>query len=186
MSDTRIASRYAKSILELGIEQKKLDTLYGDMTVLNEALANRDFKLFIKSPIINADKKQRVFTTIFGEQLDEISKSFFSILTRKGREFYLPEIVESFIHQYKKHNKITEVKLTTATQMGTAALEKIKKVLEDSKITDETVEIETSVDPDIIGGFVIELEDKLYDASVAHKLDQVRKNFKDANYIKSF
>ncbi len=184
--DTRIASRYAKSLLSLGIEQNALDSIYNDMLAVNDALSNREFKLFVKSPIIKADKKQKVFDTIFGDNIGKVAHSFFAILARKGREIYLPEIVDSFIHQYKKFNKITEVKLTTATKLGDGALAAIKSALEKSDVTDSTVEIETSVDPELIGGFVIEMDDRLYDASVAHKLDQIKKNFLDNKYIKSF
>ena len=168
-SDSRIASRYAK--------QSKLDTIFNDMLCIKDALSNRDFKLFVKSPIIHADKKQSVFAQILGNSISEISLNFFNILARKGRESFLPEMVESFIHQYKKHNKITEVKLTTATAMGESALSSIKSALEKSNVTDQTVEINAVVDPTLIGGFVIEMDDKLYDASVVHKLEQVRKNF---------
>jgi len=180
-SDTRIAKRYAKSILDLGIEQNNLDSVYADMLNISAALENRDFKLFVKSPIIKADKKQSVFAVIFGDSIGELSMAFFNILTRKSREVYLPEIVESFLHLYKKYNKITEVKLTTAQTLGDSAIDAIKKALLDSTITDEKVEIFTDVNPSLIGGFVIEMDDKLYDASVAHKLEKVKKNFLDNN-----
>ena len=176
-SDSRIATRYAKSLLDLGVEQNKLDAVYSDMLTIKEALANRDFKLFVKSPIIHADKKQSVFKQILGDSVGEMTLSFFNILARKSRERFLPEMVDSFIHQYKKHNKVTEVKLTTATPMGDSAIAAIKAALEKSGVTEQTVEIEASVNPDLIGGFVIEMDDKLYNASVAHKLDQIKKNF---------
>lgn len=179
--DTRIAARYAKSILDLGIEQNNLDVLFDDMKAINQALSNREFWLFIKSPIIKADKKQKTFHKIFGESLSKTTNSFFDLLTRKGREFHLPEIVDSFIHQYKKYNKISEIKLTTASALSEEGLQGIRKALLESNITDEKVEITTNVDPGLIGGFVIHVEDKLYDASVAHKLEQIRKNFQDNN-----
>jgi F-type H+-transporting ATPase subunit delta len=177
MADSRIASRYAKALLDLGIEQNNLMDLFNDMSVIKEALSNRDFNLFVKSPIIKADKKQSVFRVIFGENINKTTLAFFDILTRKSREIYFPEIVSSFIDQYKKFNKITEVKLTTATPLGQSAIDSINKVLLESSVTDEKVEIETAVDADLIGGFVIELGDKLYDASVAHQLEQVKKTF---------
>jgi len=185
-SDTRIASRYAKSLLSLGIEENKLDELYNDMLGIKAAFENRDFRLFVKSPIIKADKKESVFNQLFGSNVSKLALSFFNILARKGRETFLPEIVESFIHQYKKHNKISEVKLTTAKPLGDQALASIKQALESSKVTYSTVEIETAVDESLIGGFVIEMDDKLYNASVAHKLEEVKKNFLDNKNIKSF
>jgi F-type H+-transporting ATPase subunit delta len=177
--DTRIAARYAKSVLELGIERNQLDQLYEDMLAIREALSMRDFLLFVKSPIIKADKKQAAFHEIFGDKLSEVITKFFDILSRKGREFYLPEIVDSFIYQYKEYNNITEVKLTTANKVSEDSLEAIRKALADSSNANQTVEIQTEVNPELIGGFVIEFGDKLYDASVARKLDQIRKNFQD-------
>jgi F-type H+-transporting ATPase subunit delta len=176
-ADTRIASRYAKSLLSLAVEQNVLEELYNDMQLVRETLNNRDFKLFVKSPIIKPDKKQTVFSKVLGASVSEMAQSFFNILTRKGREMYLPEIVDEFIRQYKKHKHITEVKLTTAQAMSENALAAITKVLQESKATDEKVEITTETNADLIGGFVIEMEDKLYDASIAHKLDEARKNF---------
>lgn len=186
MANFRIATRYAKSLLDLGIEQNSLESIFEDMNSLNEALTNRDFKLFVKSPIIKASKKQSVFKTLFEGKLSETTNLFFNILAKKGRESFLPEIVTSFLHQYKKHKKVSEITITTAKPLTESALATIKSTLLQSDVTDSEVEITAKVDPDLLGGFVIEMEDKLYDASVAHKLKQVRKQFLENKYIKSF
>ena len=99
MTDNRVAPRYAKSLLDLGIEQNKLDVLYDNMSALKSALQNRDLYLMVKSPIIHADKKISVFKSIFEGSFDKISQSFLDIITRKGRETILPEITDSFIKQ---------------------------------------------------------------------------------------
>ena len=186
MSDYRVASRYAKSLIDLGIEKNIIDTLYDDICNFKESLNNRDLYLLVKSPIIKADKKIGILNSIFGESFDKATMSFFNIITRKGRESFLPEITDSFINLYKKHKHITTVQLTTASPITQEALVAIKKALELSNDTDQQVEIETSVDKDLIGGFVIEMDDKLYDASVAHKLEEVKKQFMNNKYIKSF
>lgn len=177
MSNFRIATRYAKSILDLGIEQNSLDAIYNDMVVLKDAMSNRDFKLFVKSPIIKASKKQSVFKAIFGDSLSNTTNLFFNLLAKKGRESELPEIAASFLHLYKKYKKVSEIKLTTASALSESALNSIKAALLQSNATDQEVEITAAVNPDLIGGFVIEMEDKLYDASIAHKLRGIRKEF---------
>ncbi len=179
MANFRIATRYAKSILDLGIEQNTLEGIYNDMVTIKEAMSNRDFKLFVKSPIIKASKKISVFKAIFGDSLSKTTGMFFDLLAKKGRESELPEITTAFLQQYKKYKKISEIKLTTASPMSESALNTIKATLLQSDATDQEVEITTDVDPDLIGGFVIEMEDKLYDASIAHKLRGVRKQFLD-------
>lgn len=186
MPDFQVAGRYAKSLLDLGIEQQIEDNLFEDISSFKSALESRDLYLLIKSPIIKADKKINILKSVFGESYNNVTLSFFDILTRKSREKMLPEIAESFIRQYKKYKRISTVKLTTAVEITEDALNKIKAALLDSDVTDQKVELETEVDPNLIGGFVIELEDKLYDASVAHKLDQVKKQFLQNSYIKSY
>ncbi len=178
-SDSRIASRYAKSLMSLGLEQDNLDSLYNDMLVIDEAMNLREFSMFVKSPIIKADKKQAVFTEVFGDSIGEVTQTFFNVLSRKGREFHLAEIVKSFLKQYKKNKGITEVKLTTVNPLEEKALQEIRNVLSTSAVTESKVEITSFVDPNLIGGFVIEFDDRLYDASVSHKLEQIRKKFQD-------
>jgi len=177
MSVIRIASRYAKSLLDLATEQGKVDKVLEDMQTFNEAVAQRDFELVLKSPIIKSDKKQAIIKEIFGGQFDELTMMFLEVIVRKGREPYLAPISKEFLAQYKATQKVSSIRLTTATELAPASMETIKKQLLASAATDENVEIETVINPDLIGGFVIEFDDKLYDASVAHKLELLRKEF---------
>lgn len=186
MANYRAAARYAKSFLDLGIEQNLLSQFHDDMTLVDAAMESKELRLLAKSPIIKPSKKTAIFKTIFSDKVSETTMSFFNIIINKGRENLLPEIVDSFLDQYKKHKKITPIKLTTATQVEPKLLEDIKARLLQSVVTQNEVEIETSVDEDLIGGFVIEVGDKLYDASVLHKLNKIKKQFTENKYIKSF
>jgi len=175
MSVIRIASRYAKSLLDLAKEQGSLDTVVEDIKTFNGATQNRDLYLLLKSPIVKGSKKLEIFKTIFDGKLDKLTMAFMDIVIRKGRESLLPEIGAEFLNQYKALNKVSAVKLTTAQPITDTALEAIKAKLLGSTITDESVEIETAVDESLIGGFVVQVGDKLVDASVAHKLREVAK-----------
>ena len=185
MAGERVAVRYAKSLIDLGKDQGVLEDLHEDMLNLKEALKNRDLHLLVKSPIIKANKKIAIFKKLFGDSYNKVTRTFFEIIMKKSRENILPEITTAFIDQYKKLKHISAVKLTTASALGDGVLDEIKNALLQSTDTDEKVEIETVVDPDLIGGFVVELGDKLYDASVAYKLDQIKRRFKGNKYIKS-
>ncbi len=177
MSVTRIASRYAKSLLDLAVEQNKLDTVVKDIESFKRMLENRDLFLMIKSPIINTTKKLSIFKELFEGKCDELTYSFYKIILNKGRDAFLPEIADEFIEQYRASQSISTVKLTTATELSEEALNKIKAKLVASSITKKDVEILTAVDPALIGGYVVEIGDKLYDASVAHKLNKLKKEF---------
>ena len=177
MSSYRIASRYAKSLIDLAIQQDKLESILGDVEAFAGICRQRDMALLLKSPVIKPDKKGAVLKAIFHGKVDPLTYAFFEILLRKGREAYLPEIAEDFIRQYRDIKGITIVHITSAAPLPEATLEQIRRKLVDSKLTHHEVRFETSVDPELIGGFVIAFEDKLYDASVRHQLDNLRKQF---------
>jgi F-type H+-transporting ATPase subunit delta len=183
MSVQRIASRYAKSLLDLAQEQGKLERVLEDVQSFQQVAKNRDFLLMLRSPVVKADTKERVFNQLFTGKYDEMTMAFLRILLRKGRESQLAEIANEFIVQYKVVKHISTVKLVTATQLSEEAVKTIHDKLLASTSTEKNVELLTEVDADLIGGFVIEFEDKLYDASIAHKLGQMKKNFKDNLYI---
>ena len=183
---SRVAARYAKALIDISSELGKLDKVRDDINSFLSVLKNRDFELMVKSPIIKPDKKQSIFDAILGKSLDEITMKFFSIVIRKGREAALPAIAKAFVQQYKKINQISTVKLTTATPMGDDAVSAIKAKLAESGLLESNIDIQTETDEDIIGGFVIEFGDRLYDASVAHKLATLKKEFSSNTYIKGF
>ena len=177
MSANRVAGRYAKSLIDLAVEQGKLATIVGDVQSLSNAVKNRDLYLMLKSPIIHADKKESIMTEIFGKGFDAMTMAFVKICITKGREDILPEIATEFLAEHKRMQGITTVKITTATPLSIEALESIKAKLTASTSTAKSVEIETAVDANLIGGFVVEYGDKLYDASVAAKLTELKKQF---------
>lgn len=178
MSVSRIASRYAKSLIDYARETNRLEEVKEDMRTLDKALESRDLVMLLKSPIVNESKKKSIFKEVFTGKLSETTLSFFNIIMNKGREEYIPAISTEFENQYKELKGISSVKLITATPISDANLASIKAKLLASDETDQQVEIETVVDPSIIGGFVLEIGDKLYNDSVAYKLAQMKKGFK--------
>ena len=177
MSISRIAGRYAKSVLDLAQEQNNLETVREDMLAFAKATKVRDLYLLLKSPIIPGGKKKTILTSIFDGKVDKLTMAFFNIVLTKGREAYLPEMADAFEEQYRELKGITSVKLTTASPLTEEVLNTIKAKLEGSDQTNNTIEIETAVNPDLIGGFMFEFGDRLYDASVAHRLAEIKKEF---------
>ncbi|MBK7936692.1 MAG: ATP synthase F1 subunit delta [Lewinellaceae bacterium] len=186
MSVTRIATRYAKSLIELAIDQDKLEQVNADIHTLNAAAQHHELKLMLKSPIIHADKKNSVLDAIFKGKIDTLTMSYLQLLVNKGRENYIPEIAAEFTTQYKLLKKITRVTVTTATPLSDAVLNDLKKKLLASDITSDNLEVLTKIDPELIGGFVLEFDNKRYDASVSHKLEELKTQFQKNLYIKEF
>ncbi|MFN7327080.1 MAG: ATP synthase F1 subunit delta [Chitinophagales bacterium] len=186
MSVTRIATRYAKSLIDLSSEQGKLEQVYADMRMLQSAVKNRDLYLFLKSPVIHADKKIAIFSTLFKEKMDSLTLAYMNLLANKGREGYLADICTEFVNQYKLLKHITTVKVITAVPLEEALLADLRQKVVASGITFDNLEIQPSVDPNLIGGFVLEFDNKRYDASVASKLEELKNQFSKNLYIKEF
>ena len=185
MSVIRIASRYAKSLLDLAKDQNVMAEVVSDMEGFTKMVENRDLYLLLKSPIINVGRKGAIFNALFDGKVNKLTKAFFDIVLRKGREGLLPEIAEEFINQYKSMKGISSVTLTTASPIGEAALEAIKVKLLGSSATDQVLDIETKIDESIIGGFIVEIGDKLIDASVSHKLAELAKSMTSKDFQKA-
>jgi F-type H+-transporting ATPase subunit delta len=185
MSVNKIATRYAKSLLDLAVENNVLGEVKSDMDVFLKSTENRDLLLLLKSPIINATKKEQVMNALFGGKFHKITSSFFTLIIKKSRESVLQDIAKEFVVQYKERIGLTTVTLTTATQLDDANLAEIKSRLVASKETAKEVEIVTKVNSEIIGGFVLQIGDKLFDNSIAHKLTQVKKSLTNTEFVKS-
>ncbi len=176
MTNQRVADRYAKSLLDLAVERKQLDVIKTDVDGLLEMSGNRDLAVLLGSPVVNPSKKNAIMAELLEKAgADELTKTFVKVLINKGREADLVGILGAFNSQYKKLRKISTVKVTSAAALGEAELSAIRQQLVASGKTEADVEIETFVDPAIMGGFVLEFGGKVYDASVQHKLNQIRK-----------
>ncbi len=182
MSSYRIASRYAKSLIDLAIEQGKMERVLEDVNAFLEATRTRDFVLLLKSPLVKSDKKEKIFDAIFQDKIDPLTNSFLHIIVRKGRESQLAEIAREFINQYREIKGISIVDVVSAEPLSQETLESIRKKLVDSKLTHGNIQFNVSIDKELIGGFVISFEDKLYDASVKHQLDELRMQFSSKEY----
>jgi F-type H+-transporting ATPase subunit delta len=183
MPNPRLASRYAKSLMDIAVEQNSVAAVLNDLKLLDATCRqSRDFAVMLRSPVVKADKKLAVFNAIFGGQVNNLTMMFVTLMTQKGREEYLQEIVQAFIAQYNEMNHIKVVKLTTASPVNDkvkdAILGKVARALEGN-----TIDLRTEVKPELIGGFVLEVEDKLFDASVRRDLNDIRTSLLDNSYI---
>jgi F-type H+-transporting ATPase subunit delta len=183
MLHPRVASRYAKSILDLAIEKGKLEEVYADMQFLQSVTrSSRDFVTMLKSPVVHADAKNKIFQAVAAGKISEMTMAFTRLLINKTRESVLPEVIGSFITQYKKHKNIHSVKLTTAMPVSDAIKNSIINQVKTHKGM-ENVELETVVDPDIIGGFVLQTGDQLVDASISYDLKMVAREFEKNDFV---
>jgi len=183
MPNPRLATRYAKSLIDLAIERSELELVYKDMQWLQAInKSNRDFVNVLKSPVIKPDTKVKIIESVTKNHVTEMTSGFIRLMIKKGRESFLPEVVNAFIHQYKVHKNIHTIKLTTASVLSEELKNAIVKQVKAT--TDmQNIELETIVDEDLIGGFVIQAGDKLIDASIAYDLKNIAKQFENNDFI---
>lgn len=172
MKGTKVASRYAKALLELAIENNTIDQVLGDMNYLLSANnETRDFQLFLNSPIIKADKKIAIFAELF-DQFETVSKSFIELITKNGRESLLPEIAASFNAQVKEYKGIVPITLISATALDSATKDSILAKV--SARVSGQLEVTEQIDPSLIGGFIVRMDDKQIDASIASQFNNLK------------
>ncbi len=184
MKNPRLAGRYAKSIIDLAVEQNQLEAVFADMKLLKQVCdGNPDFVVLLKSPIITSDKKLSIIDAILKDKISTLTHLFVRLLIDKSRESNLPEITNAFIEQYNEINQIYKVKITTATELS-SDLENfiLNKIRTEKNI--EKLEVEKEIDESLIGGFKMQMGDILVDASILRDLLDVKKQFENNDYIR--
>jgi F-type H+-transporting ATPase subunit delta len=183
MPNPRVASRYAKSLLDLAVEKGQLEQVYSDMLYLQRLTKeSREFLNLLRSPVVKAETKSKALTAVTKGRVSDLTTAFINLMVSKARESALPEIITSFIKQYKEKKGIQIVKLTTAVPMTDNVRNAIiARVKETENI--QNLELEEIVNPNIIGGFILQTGDKLIDASIAYDLKNISREFENNDFI---
>lgn len=177
--------RYAKSLIALSIEEDKLEVVYKDMVLISNTVnESKELELLLKSPIVKTDKKQEILSNIFGKKTTELTNKFLMLISSRKREAIIGDISNSFVDQYKIIKKIIVTEITSAIKLDDSQKKKILELLN----TDESssVEVVENIDPSIIGGFIVRVDDKQIDASISRKLDDLKQDFSKNPYIADF
>lgn len=173
MSTDKLAKRYAKALFDEVLTKGTLEAVQNDMLLIGQTIDNsKELKVFLKSPIIRAAKKTSALQQIFGGKISSESFSLIQLLIEKNREGYLDEIAAFFNKFYNDYHGILEVKVTTAAPLDAQTEQSVKNVIL-HKVGDKKLVINSTIDKDIIGGFIIDLGNKVYDASVRNKLSNI-------------
>lgn len=185
MPNPRLASRYAKSLIDLAQETDQMKPVFEDLQYLHAlSKESRELVNFIKSPVINADKKRKIFDILFDGRISALTAEFCRLLIRKGREIYLPEIAAAGILQYRRIKNIRQVNITTAAPINdTLRQELVAKIK--SEIPDTDIQLAMKVNEDLIGGFVLETDNNLFDASILRDLKDIKKQFLGNVYVRN-
>jgi F-type H+-transporting ATPase subunit delta len=176
MSVSIVASRYAKSLIELAKEQNVLEAVYQDMLLFKDtADKNRGLMLALKSPVVRHEKKLAILKALFEARVNPVSYAIFTIITKKNREAILDEIANEFILSYNLNQGIQRATVTTTTPLTDALRKQFSDMV--ATKTGRTVQLTEKIDPNLIGGYVLKIDDRQIDASLRSRLNELKLQF---------
>ena len=179
MSESRIASRYAKSLYDKASESGALEAVASDIRNLNDVVkGSRDFVVFLQSPLISKEAKKATMDKIF-HSFHQETKSLFHLMADKSREAYIGSVGTEFIHLYNRNHGITEAVVTSATELGKDSLSSIEQFVK-AHTGAKSVNFQIHTDPKVIGGLMIMFEGRIYDSTILSQIKKIKKELQIA------
>ncbi len=173
MINVRAAQRYALAIFRVAEEQNIIDIISRDFELIHRAIReSHDFFLFIKSPIINTERKKHVFAILFEGKIADLTLRFIILLTMKNREGLLNDIIQQYEVLRDRQRGILNITVQTAVRLTSEQEKDFARRLGDT--TGKNVRMTFAVDPALRGGFTVQYNDTVVDASVRHQLDLLK------------
>ena len=173
MNESQISVRYAKALFKSAVEKKILDAVNKDMDLLTETCKLDNFQYMLELPSLQPSQKSKFISSIFAKNMSDTSMALIHLVIKNKRETYLPGIARNFRDLYRTEKGIRSAELVTAIEVDDSTIDSIRELIK--KAFDSDVELTSSVDGDLIGGFVLKIEDQQYDSSVASNLKRIKK-----------
>ena len=169
MDENKISVRYAKALFALALEQKLLDEVKKDIDLISQTLGTvPEFKIILGNPVFKTSDKAKLFKEIFANKVNSITFSFLNLILSNKRESYLEHISRNFLALYRINAGFKSAVISSAFALDSVTVEQFRQLIRNKFKTE--VEITCNVNPDLIGGFILRVDDQQLDASVSAKL----------------
>jgi F-type H+-transporting ATPase subunit delta len=174
---SKAGARYAKSLIDLSTEQNVLEQIKNDMVLFEDVVGeNSELEAILKNPIVPLDKKAAILNDVFGSKVHQITQSFLKLVVNKGRAGILFDTAKQFIEQYNHIKGIVTAELTSAIALTDVAKTEVVNLVKKELGANEVI-VKEKVNENLIGGFVLKVGDKQFDASIANGLNKLKKDF---------
>lgn len=174
MNGGLIPRRYAKALYKFALQEGCDRQVYEEMkSVVSAFESNPELNKVLANPFIGNDDKKKLLIATVGDKADDAFKGFVRLILDNRREMYAYEMALAYRDIYREANNISMVRIVTAVEMPASELDKLKALVQKS-FSGRTLEFTFSVDPEIIGGFVIDVDSVRMDASISNELEQLR------------
>jgi len=175
MAGARAAIRYAKAVLSLASDQNTVDAVYSDMKLIaNTIVGSEQLNEMLQSPVINSAIKKAALLEVFNN-INVLSVNLIETLIKNKRINQLGDVAERYNELYDQLKGIQVAEVTTAVpltdELKNKALAKVKE------LTGKEATIKSEVDASILGGFILRVGDIQYNASIANKLNKLKREF---------
>lgn len=172
-----ISVRYARALLKSATDAGLEDKVYQEMmTVAKSFVDVPALRHTIDNPMLSKKKKEELLVVAAGQQPSALTKAFIALVLKEDRENMIQFMANSYVTLYRKQKNVIRGKLTTAARVSAQTEQKMRRMVESQ--TQGTVEFESEVNPDIIGGFILEYDTFRMDASVRSKLNNILNTLK--------
>lgn len=176
MKNPKLSNRYAKALFDFAKENNSVREVFDDLALFSKTLKeNRELQVLLRNPVIEAHQKHKIFESVFNGTLHDITYKFLALLLKQKREPALDTICEEYFKLYNTENNIRQVSITTAQPLSPELKGKIVGLIADQ--THATIELDEIVDPSIIGGFVVKMDDYYLDSSILSKINRLKQEF---------
>jgi F-type H+-transporting ATPase subunit delta len=173
MSDSIVAYRYAKALIDLANEKGVVKEVNTDMSFFEQiCLENDNFVAVMANPIVRHDKKLNILKKIFENNVNDVTFSIFKVLTKKNREKLIFPIAKEFQKIFNQQNGIQHITVSTATPLTPEQRQSFKAMV--AKSSNLEIVLNEKIDESLIGGFVLKVGDTQIDTSVKKKLNQLK------------
>ena len=171
-----IPQRYAKALYKFAMEHASAQAIYEEMKeVISSFQNNPRLSKVLANPFVGDSEKEALLRAAAGDKVEDGYLGFIKLILEKRREEYALQMALAYRDIYRKANKISQVKIITAVRLPDAEMDKLRQMVSNS-FKDTKLEFSEQINPDIIGGFIIDVDDSRMDASISNELEQLRLN----------
>lgn len=180
MNTGLISVRYATALLEFAKETNSVEAVYGEVKLLTLMFSKMgELRLVLENPVMPVAEKRKLILNAAGGKTSKTFEEFTELLLNNKREVQVQNIMLKFIDLYRAQKNIRYGKLTTALDVDAATEKRLISLVTDQ--VGGTLELEKVVDPEILGGFKLEVDNVRWDASISSQLKRIKNEYIERN-----
>jgi F-type H+-transporting ATPase subunit delta len=176
MNDGLIPKRYANALFKSALDKNNAAAVYEEMKVVVASFeANPTLHKVLANPFVARDEKEKLLIAAAGETAESDYRAFVKLVLDNNREEFAHRMALSYLSLFREKNSISQVKITTAAPLGDKEMDRLHSLVKKA-FPGRKLEFAEQTNPDLIGGFVLDVDSVRMDASLSNEIEQLRQN----------